>query len=130
MNREQRLDAVRPEWEPIPWDVAEPEAEAQRAGYDLRAAWPIAWAEMPWKAWPQDGLFGAPRDWFIANEVDYHADHEGEHLILIKRAWSGWPDPPQYGLASRAAGRADLSWAFWGSFDFPPDAWRFPEETT
>jgi hypothetical protein len=126
VNREQRLNAVWPEWEPIPWDVAEAEAGAQRAGYDRRAAWPILWAPVPFRAWPDQGLFGESRDWFIANEVDYHARHEGEELILIKRAWAGWPDPPQYGLASRVAGGA---FVHWGSFDFPPAAWRFPEET-
>jgi hypothetical protein len=127
MNREQRLDNVRPEWEPIPWDVAEPEAEAQRAGYDRRATWPIVWSAIPWQGWPEQGLFGESRDWFGRNEVEHHARHEGEDLILVKRAWAGWPDPPQYGLASRAG--VDALWAYWGSFDFPPEAWRFPEET-
>ena len=63
------------------------------------------------------------------NEFAYVAQHEGEDLVLIKRLYAGWPDPPLYGFASRAAGGADLAWSHWGSFDFPPAAWRLPEES-
>jgi hypothetical protein len=126
LSRKERMNSVAPEWEPSPWDSGEIEAEKQQAGYDLRTDWPIVWTAI-WLPDLSDGLFGQPRDWFARNDVSWHAQYAGEDLVLSENAWSGWPDAPRYGFASRESSRGDLPWKPWGCFDTLPEKWMFLE---
>jgi hypothetical protein len=111
------------EWEPVPWNVPQIQAAEQSEGFRKRAGATIAWTKVPLLAFPPEGVFGKPRDWFISNEIAYTSLHDGEELILIQRFWHGFPDPPEWGLASRPIGRSDLEWSTWGAFSRPPDGW-------
>jgi len=123
-----KRDEIFPEWEPIPWGMSGEAADEQESGFHERALKPIAWRETPWRAFPPEGIFGHGRDWFISNEVAFFASVDGEDLILIRNTWHGWPDPPEWGLASRRRGRTDIPWTMWGSFPTLPAAWSIPGE--
>ncbi len=117
------------DWEPIPWDMGGDAAAEQARGFRRRAASPIAWTPVPFAAFPPGGLFGQGRDWFASNDVGWAAVFDGEDLILVSRLWHGWPDPPEFALASRPTGADDSAWMWWGSFDVLPAAWSVPGGT-
>ncbi|WP_267548977.1 hypothetical protein [Rhizobium rhizogenes] len=102
-------------------------ADAQRRAFHERAMMPIKWQPVPWKRFPSDGIFGHQKDWFVSAEVEFIASSGGEDLLLIENVWFGWPDPPQWGLASRPSGRSDLEWERWGNFADLPTAWQVPD---
>lgn len=116
-------DEVFPEWEPIPWGLNSDAADEQERGFHRRALQPITWDAVPYKSFPSDGIFGHHRDWFSEHEIDFYASFDGEDLVLIRNPWHGFPDPPEWGLASRPSGRTDLKWAVWGHFPNLPAAW-------
>ncbi len=121
-----RRDAVLPEWEAIPYDLTGEAAEEQRRGFHARASKPIICAPVPFKTFPAAGIFGHARDWFSDNEIACYASFDGEDLLLIQNTWHGFPDPPEWGLASRPAGTAVARWAMWGHFPKLPTAWTVP----
>ena len=121
-----RRDEVFPEWEPIPWGLAADLADEQERGFHQRALKMIAWQVVPYKAFPGEGIFGKQRAWFAEHEIDFYASVEAEDLVLIRNPWHGFPDPPEWGLASRPSGRGDLKWASWGHFPDIPKAWLVP----
>jgi hypothetical protein len=51
---------------------------------------------------------------------------DGEDLLLIRNIWFGFPDPPEWGLASRPTGMSDADWKHWGHFPDIPEAWVLP----
>jgi len=51
-----------------------------------------------WKNFPDGGIFGQPRDWFVSNDIVCVAISDTEELILIQNTWHGFPDPPEWGL--------------------------------
>lgn len=122
-----RRDDVLPEWEPIPWKLAGKKADVQERGFHERALKPLVWTKVDWKIFPSEGIFGYERDWFVSNEIAYVATYNGEDLILIDNTWAGFPDPPSWGLASRATGSND--WQMWGHFPDLPKAWTVPGES-
>lgn len=121
-----RRDPYLPEWEPIPWKLAGEEADAQEHGFHERALKPLVWTRVDWKNFPPDGIFGYDRDWFVSNDIAYVATFGDEDLVLIDNTWAGFPDPPRWGLASRATG-AEV-WQMWGHFPDLPNAWTVPGE--
>jgi len=52
---------------------------------------------------------------------------DDEDLILIRNAWFGFPDPPEWGLASRPTVNAEAKWKMWGHFRDLPAAWLIPD---
>jgi hypothetical protein len=55
----------------------------------------------------------------------YVAEAGDERLFLFSRDWFGWPDPPEWGLAS--FNNASRQWHLWGSFDALPSSWKVSE---
>lgn len=121
-----RRDTHFPKWEPIPWELAGRKADAQERGFHERALKPLVWTKVDWKNFPAEGIFGQDRDWFVSNDIAYVTTFDSEDLILIDNTWFGFPDPPRWGLASRAEGTTD--WQLWGSFPDLPKAWTVPGE--
>jgi hypothetical protein len=121
-----RRDGVFPEWEPSPWNAEGPQVDSQERGFHQRALKPLVWTEVSWNDFPEHGVFGKSRDWFSKHEIAYVTTFDGEDMILIQGTWFGFPDAPEWGLASRPAGRNDAGWEMWGHFTDLPAAWRLP----
>lgn len=123
-------------WEPIPWDAPQPLADEQRRGFLVRAAKSIIWSRIDHAAFPEQGIFGHDRDWFISRDIEFFATFDGEHLVLIRNTYSGFPDPPEWGLASLPASRPASPpasgdgnpWTPWGHFETLPSGWWVPGE--
>lgn len=116
--------SLHPGWEPEPWDG--PEARQLR-GFHARALKPLRWTMIDWQRFPQDGIFGRDREWFVRNEICCVTSFDDEDLVLVRRTWFGFPDPPEWGLASRPRGKVDARWEPWGNFPELPEAWLVPE---
>lgn len=126
MNIYRRND-VAPEWEPSPWNLKGADVDAQELGFHERAMKPIPWMRAPLDSFPQLGIFGRNRDWFISNDIAFYATFDGEDLILIQNTWHGFPDPPEWGLASRPADQLSALWSRWGHFPSLPALWMMPD---
>lgn len=122
-----KRDEIFPEWEPIPWDAKGPQVDEQERGFHARSLKPIGWTKIDWTNFPQEGILGRDRDWFSSNDIAYVATFDGEELFLIQRVWFGFPDPPEWALASRPAGNHHVKWAMWGSVPNLPVAWTVPD---
>jgi hypothetical protein len=117
---------VFPEWEPIPWEMNGPQADEQERGFHQRALKPLIWSKVDWKNFAAHGIFGCDRDWFLRNDVAYVSTFDNEDLVLFQNMWHGFPDPPEWGLASRPAGNTAAKWEMWGHFPMLPGAWQVP----
>ncbi len=122
MSQAERMNSPANAWEADPWDASDVVADAQLAGFRERAAKPIGWASIR-KA--GQSVFGIERDKLIGGDVEFYAEHDGEDLLLMQLAWHGFPDPPEWRLASRPTGSSG-SWAPWGYFSDLPGNWRLP----
>lgn len=122
-----KRDEFLPEWEPVPWDAEGPQVDAQELGFHQRALTPLVWTKIDWSCFPAEGIFGRDRDWFMRHEIEWVATHDEEHLILIRNSWHGWPDPPEWCLASRPIGNDTVEWQSWGCFPFLPASWTVPD---
>jgi hypothetical protein len=110
-------------WEADPWHASGAVAEAQLAGFRARAAKPIEWEPIR-SAGPT--VFGVSvREW-IGRDVEYYTTHDGEDLLLMRLGWHGFPDPPEWRLATRPSGNLEGPWAMWGYFADLPQAWIVP----
>lgn len=125
-----RRDVVSPEWEPTPYNLAGPEADEQELGFHARATKSIEWALVPYRVFPEGGIFEHDRAWFSEHDIECYATLDGEDLILIRNLWHGFPDPPEWGLASRPSGRSDIKWREWGYVPDLPKAWIVPVRDT
>ncbi|MGC4003285.1 MAG: hypothetical protein QM811_09180 [Pirellulales bacterium] len=121
---------VDPEWEPIPWDAKGVQVERQKTGFQQRAMKPLVWLKVDLNDFPNNGILGYDRDWFSGNEVEFVTTYDHEDLILIQHAWFGFPDPPEWGLASRPAANIEARWEMWGHFPQLPSGWSFPGQRT
>ncbi|MGB3847302.1 MAG: hypothetical protein WA940_15630 [Sphingopyxis sp.] len=121
-----RRDEVSPEWEPAPWPMDADASDLQEQGFHDRAQLAIQWSPIPWNAFPEDGIFGHPKDWLLSVDAAFFATVGEEDLLLIDNTWSGWPDPPRWGLASRAKGQNNQPWDRWGHFPHLPSASHVP----
>jgi len=120
-------DAVFPQWEPIPWNAKGPQVDEQERGFYQRAVKPLVWMRVPWESFPPDGIFGQDRNWFVSHDIDYVCTFDNENLVLIRNVWFGFPDPPEWGLASRPIGNEGAQWVMWGHFPDLPSAWHVPD---
>jgi hypothetical protein len=77
----------------------------------------------PFLDFPPTGIFGHDREWFSTYDIAFVSTADGEDLVLVRRASYGFPDPPEWGLASRPSERHDLNWSNWGSFPDLPARW-------
>lgn len=125
----ERPGSVSPDWEPVPWDAGWRTAKEQRKGFHQRARKPLVWTRVDRTNFPESGIFGRDREWFIKHDIACISTFDDEDLVLISHAWSGFPDPPQWSVASRPAGNADARWERWGSFPDLPAAWIVPDRT-
>lgn len=121
-----RRDEVLPEWEPAPWPMEDEAANRQERGFHERALKSIEWQAIPWKDFPAEGMFGQQKDWFSSADVEFFASIDGENMLLIRNVWFGFPDPPEWGLASRPADQTDSEWLRWGYFPDLPKTWVLP----
>jgi hypothetical protein len=119
-------DEINPQWEPAPWPMAADAANDQERGFHERAMRQIIWSPIPWLSFPQDGIFGHSKDWLSSVDAAFFATSEDEDLLLIENTWSGWPDPPRWGLASRPSSELNHQWQRWGHFPDLPSAWTLP----
>lgn len=115
--------AVDPEWEPVPWYTRKSKASAQEKAFHERALKPIVWRKIDWEQLPEGGIFGLDREQLQSGNAAWFAVHDREELLLVDNDWFGFPDPPRWGLVSRAAGQADAKWQHWGHFPELPEAW-------
>ena len=118
-----RRGGVTPKWEPVPWTLKGRCADALEAGFHARALKPIDWRRPDWANFPSDGLFGQSRDWLRERDVAYVASLDAEDFLLIQNSWSGWPDPPEWGLVTRPSDGSG-PWVHWGHFPELPRAWN------
>lgn len=114
-------------WEPIPYDAAGDVEAQQRRGFERRARKSLVWLDRRDRLEGRGTDFGEDVRWFTRMEVACVCTHDGEDLVLVNLAWSGFPDPPPWGLWSRASGNHDADWQPWGHFYRLPTAWYVPE---
>lgn len=126
MSIYRRYDEL-PEWEPHPWDMQGAAVDTQELGFHERAIKPISWMRVSWNEFPLSGIFGHDREWFSSNDIAFYATFDSEDLILIQNIWHGFPDPPEWGLASRPADEINVPWSHWGHFPDLPGIWEMPE---
>ncbi len=122
-----RRDGVCPEWEPIPWDATGPAVDAQERGFHERAGKPLVWMKIDWQDFPSHGIFGQDRDWFVSRDIAYVTTFDDEDFVLIQNTWHGFPDPPEWGLATRLTANPRAGWSTWGHFASLPKAWSVPD---
>lgn len=124
MKQSDRMNSASNDWEPGPWDASDKTADVQLAGFKLRALKPIEWVSI--RAAGQS-VFEVEVQKLIGADVEFFATHDGEELLLMQQVWHGFPDPPEWRLASRSSEHFDRSWQSWGYFAHLPPAWRLPE---
>ncbi|MDX8355035.1 hypothetical protein [Cognatiyoonia sp. IB215182] len=117
---------VLPDWEPAPWRMELKAAEKQKRGFLERAEYSIRWKPLHWESFPEEGIFGEKKAWFQSHDVAYVASLGREDLILIQNLYFGFPDPPEWGLASRPSSQSKGNWSHWGHFPDIPEAWELP----
>lgn len=122
MSQADRMNSASNAWEADPWDASDLIADAQLAGFRERAAKPVDWMSIR-NADPS--VFGVERDKLVAGDVEFYATQDGEDMLLMQLAWHGFPDPPEWRLATRPSA-SNGSWVSWGYFDDLPDRWRLP----
>ena len=112
-------------WEANPWKAGFLRSRSMKKGYRERASWPLTWRRAGLNDWPAISALGDDHDWARKMGTGFIAEFGDEVLFLIDRDWFGWPDPPQWGLASFYA--ASGEWQLWGNFSDLPSAWTVPE---
>ncbi|OJW58050.1 MAG: hypothetical protein BGO57_12435 [Sphingomonadales bacterium 63-6] len=124
MNQQDRINSVSNDWEADPWDASDEVADAQLSGFKLRANKPLEW--IPIRTSGQS-IFGIDVSKLTSADVKFYTTHDGEEMLLMQLTWHGWPDPPEWRLASRPHGSKKSSWSSWGYFSELPRAWTMPE---
>lgn len=123
MKQMDRLNSASNIWEADPWDASDEVAELQLAGFKDRAAKTIAWTSM---VGARQSVFGTDVRELGGFDVEFYATYDGEDMLLMRLTWHGFPDPPEWRLATRPSNRNDLSWATWGYFADLPERWQIP----
>jgi hypothetical protein len=112
-------------WEVNPWTLGFFRSRRIKLGFLERAGWPLTWRRAGLEDWPPVSALGDDHDWARKMGTGFVAEFGDETLFLIDRDWFGWPDPPQWGLAS--FDRAGAKWQLWGNSDTLPPAWTVPD---
>lgn len=123
MNQRNPNNSASNEWEADPWDASDALADIQLVGFKLRVAKPIAWSEIR-TAGPS--VFGVEVQKLIGADAEFYATHDGENMLLMQKAWHGFPDPPEWQLVSRPVDAVDQPWQSWGHFAHLPFSWLMP----
>lgn len=103
--------------------------DKQFEGFTLRATKIINWKHVSDSAWIAIKKFDLSDEKINELNVDYFAQADGEDLILLWNIWHGWPDPPEWGLASKPSGTNE-KWHGWGYFAEMPEKWTFEKPST
>jgi hypothetical protein len=85
----------------------------------------LDWRRATEADWPPEHALADDVDWSRQMGVGFVAEAGDEKLFLFSRDWFGWPDPPEWGLAS--FNKVNGEWHLWGSFDVLPSTWKVPE---
>lgn len=120
MSQAERMNSAINSWEADPWDASDALADAQLAGYRERVTKSIHWHSI---RTARSSVFGVEREKLISADVEFFAAHDGEDMLLMRLAWHGFPDPPEWRLATRPSGSTG-PWETWGYFDALPERWR------
>ena len=126
MTQAERMNSALNEWEADPWDASDAIADCQLAGFRERAQQGIVWRAV---GDVSQSLFGIERQELLLADVAYFATHDGEDMLLMQLIWHGFPDPPEWRLATRSEGSGD-PWRSWGYFATIPSAWQLPENAS
>jgi hypothetical protein len=109
-------------------------ALAKRLGLKVARApvspgdWPATtWRPATIEDWPPSDLLQGDLDWMRKTGTGYVSEFHGKRWFLFDRDWFGWPDPPEWGLASYEA--AGEGWQFFDDFDVLPKNWIVPKVT-
>ncbi|MGI4733483.1 MAG: hypothetical protein ACRYFW_17320 [Janthinobacterium lividum] len=112
-------------WEPIPWKLSFLRSRWIKRAFRERTQLALDWRPAVEADWPPEEVLSDDLDWVRKTGTGFVADRGNERLFLFNRDWFGWPDPPEWGLAS--VGNFDGKWHLWGSFDTLPETWKVPE---
>ena len=124
MKQMDRMNSTSNEWEADPWDAPDKVADLQFAGFQDRAAKTITWASILDAG---HSLFGSEASDLRSLDVEFYATCDGEDMLLMRLIWHGFPDPPEWRLATRPSNSGDLPWASWGYFADLPESWQIPD---
>jgi hypothetical protein len=124
MAQAKRMNSADNSWEADPWDASDTVADAQLAGFTLRSVMAIDWRSVR-HAGPM--VFGLAVQQLIGADVAFVAECNGEDMLLMQLDWHGFPDPPEWRLATRPSG-GESPWESWGYFAEVPGAWRLPPD--
>ncbi len=114
------------EWEPMPFDANIVQRVQQQMVYKRLATLSIRWTLVKVETFPKDGLFGKDLAFFTGIDAFAHASFENEDMVLIRNAWHGFPDPPEWGLIARPRSSDGSKWQPCGYFPKLPSAWIVP----
>lgn len=120
MKQIERMNSASNQWEPDPWDASDAEAASQFEGFEIRSAKPLIW--FPIRS-AKGLVFGTDAQKLINADVEYFATYDDEDMILMRLAWHGFPDPPEWRLATRPSSGRQEPWKVWGYFAKLPDPW-------
>jgi hypothetical protein len=123
VSQAERISSATNTWEADPWDASEEIANAQLAGFTARAAMPVIWASVRSGA---AAVFGIDKQKLVSADVEFFATHGDEDMLLMQSAWHGFPDPPEWRLATRPSEQVGHEWESWGYFADLPNAWNIP----
>ena len=108
-------------------------ALAKRLGFTMgrSASSPDSWPAVTWRPaltedWPPTELVQNDLDWMRKTGTGYVSEFNGKRWFLFDRDWFGWPDPPEWGLASH---EAEEGWRFFDDFDLLPENWVVPKDS-
>lgn len=121
MSQAERMNSAMNSWEADPWDASDAVAEAQLAGFRERAVKPVEWHSVR----AAGAVFGVENAKLTSADVEFFATRDGEEMLLMQLAWHGFPDPPEWRLATRRAG-SEGPWETWGYFEDLPECWLVP----
>lgn len=124
MKQSDRMNSASNAWEADPWDASDAVANAQLAGFQDRAEKQIGWNAIRRTNSP---VFGIEREKLIGADVEFYATHGGEEMRLMRLTYHGFPDPPEWRLASRPCDQPDQPWSSWGYFADLPVTWTLPD---
>jgi len=124
MSQKDRMNSAANAWEADPWDAADELADFQLTGFKDRAAKPIVWTSVRDAG---ESVFGIDVAKLTGADVEFVASLHGEEMLLMQLSWHGFPDPPEWRLATRPQGNPDAGWSSWGYFAEPPACWTIPK---
>ena len=126
MKQADRMNSASNEWEADPWDATGAVADAQLEGFRQRADIIVTWARLNEVA---SMPFGVEKQKLVEADVAFVATTEDEDMLLMQLDWHGFPDPPEWRLATRLVGGSG-KWQSWGYFATIPQKWRLPENSS